>query len=249
MSEQAGATEQPVQTAEEFWEERYGTSDQIWSGRPNVHLVTVVEPLTPGTALDLGCGEGGDALWLAERGWRVTAVDISATALDRLATRATVAGHPVTTERHDLAATFPEGTFDLVSAQFLQSPVHFPRDEVLRRATRAVAPGGLLLVVAHLTVPSWGTPPPADPPPDPTTAPGPDHRHDGDSGHGHGHGHGADWRFPTAQETLAELRAAPDWDEDAWTVERAGAAERTVTGPAGESATISDSLVALRRCP
>lgn len=229
MSEHAEQTEQ---SAEEFWEERYGSSEQIWSGRPNVHLVTVVEPLTPGTALDLGCGEGGDALWLAEQGWRVTAADISATALARLADRAAAAGLSVTTERHDLAHSFPEGVFDLVSAQFLQSPVHFPRDDVLRRAGHAVAPGGLLLVVTHLTVPPWAQVPPADAP-----------------GHGHGHGHGPDWRFPTAAETLAELRRDPAWDESAWTVERAGAAERTITGPEGETATISDSLLALRRRP
>lgn len=243
-------SEQTEQTAEEFWEDRYGSSDQVWSGRPNAHLVTVAEPLVPGTALDLGCGEGGDALWLAERGWRVTAVDISAIALARLADRAATAGLAVATERHDLARTFPEGAFDLVSAQFLQSPVTFPRDDVLRRATRAVAPGGLLLVVAHLTVPPWAAPPPADPPgtaPGRPDVPNPDQQPDPGPGHGHGHGHGPDWRFPTAEETLTELRRAPDWDEDAWTVQRAGAAERTVTGPAGETATISDSLLALRR--
>lgn len=218
-------------STEEFWEAHYGARDQVWSGRPNAHLVTVAGPLPPGTALDLGAGEGGDALWLAGRGWRVTAVDVSATALDRLAARAAEAGVEVAVERHDLAATFPTGRFDLVSAQFLQSPIEFPRDDVLRRAAAAVAPGGLLLVVAHLTVPPWARAAPDD---------------DG-AGHGHGQGHGRVPQFPTAEETLDELRRDPGWDEAAWTVEHAGAAERAITGPDGETATISDSLLALRR--
>src|SRR5215212_1558411 len=71
--------------AEQFWEDRYRRRRPVWSGRPNPVLVDVVGSLRPGTALDLGCGEGGDAIWLARQGWRVTAVDISTTALDRAA--------------------------------------------------------------------------------------------------------------------------------------------------------------------
>jgi SAM-dependent methyltransferase len=209
---------------EEFWEAHYGAREQVWSGRPNAHLVTVAGPLCVGTAVDVGCGEGGDAVWLAERGWRVTAVDVSPTALARLAARAAAAGLAITTERHDLAHTFPEGRFDLVSAQFLQSPLEFPRDDVLRRAARAVAPGGLLLVVAHRTVPPWASA-------------------------GGGHGHGAGPRFPTAEETLAGLRLDPAWDDATWTVERAGAAERGATGPREETATVTDSVLAVRRRP
>lgn len=240
MPRRPSVAEHTPPSAEEFWEAHYGANEQVWSGRPNAHLVTVVEPLAPGTALDLGAGEGGDALWLAERGWAVTAVDVSATALDRLAARAARAGVAVATERHDLARSFPAGAFDLVSAQFLQSPLDdFPRDAVLRRATRAVAPGGLLLVVAHLTAPPWAwSRPDAD---------GAEPGHG--NGHGHGHGHGHAWRFPTAEETLDGLRLAPDWDDAHWVVERAGAAERTATGPGGETATISDSVLAVRRRP
>ncbi len=95
----------------EFWEGFYRARPQVFSGNVNVVLARAVEPLRPGTALDLGAGEGGDTAWLAERGWAVTAVDVSATALARVAER--VDGLPVALARHDLTATFPAGTLDL----------------------------------------------------------------------------------------------------------------------------------------
>jgi 2-polyprenyl-3-methyl-5-hydroxy-6-metoxy-1,4-benzoquinol methylase len=70
------------------WDERYAVSEQIWSGEPNVALVAEVDDLEPGTALDVGCGEGADAIWLANRGWQVTAIDVSDIALQRAATAA-----------------------------------------------------------------------------------------------------------------------------------------------------------------
>ena len=78
--------------AERFWEDRYRRRGRVWSGRPNPVLVDFVGSLRPGTALDLGCGEGGDAIWLARQGWHVIAVDISTTALDRAAADAATAG-------------------------------------------------------------------------------------------------------------------------------------------------------------
>ena len=121
-----------------FWEARYSEKPQIWSGRVNPVMAGLVEPLAPGRALDLGCGEGGDAIWLAEHGWTVTAVDVSQVALDRGAARAADLGLPgITWERHDLTATFPGGAFDLVSAQFFQSPIDFPRLDLLRQIGRA----------------------------------------------------------------------------------------------------------------
>ncbi|GAA3290692.1 class I SAM-dependent methyltransferase [Streptomyces cinereospinus] len=118
--------------------------------------------LTPGTALDLGCGEGADAVWLASQGWRVTGVDISPTALERAARHAADAQVDDRTawERHELGRTFPEGTFDLVNAQYLQSPVHLDQQTVLRRAAAAVAEHGTLLIVMHAGWPSWQTRPP-----------------------------------------------------------------------------------------
>ncbi|MFE9654285.1 class I SAM-dependent methyltransferase [Micromonospora sp. NPDC006431] len=140
-----------------FWDELYQQRERVWSGRVNAVLAEVVEPLPPGTALDLGCGEGGDAIWLAGQGWQVSAVDISTTALDRLTAEAARAGvaSRITVARHDLTRTFPAGRYDLVSAQFLQSPLELPREAVLRAAARAVAPGGRLLVVEHGAPPPW----------------------------------------------------------------------------------------------
>jgi SAM-dependent methyltransferase len=138
----------------EFWERFYAEREQVWSGRVNAVLGAVGEGLEPGTALDLGAGEGGDALWLAGRGWKVTAVDVAQTACDRIAALAVEL--PVTTERHDLTETFPDGTFDLVNAQYLHSPsADFPRTAILRRAAEAVAPGGTLLVVGHGRLAPW----------------------------------------------------------------------------------------------
>ena len=140
-----------------YWEGHYGQRDRVWSGNPNQTLVRWAEDLPPGTALDLGCGEGADAIWLASRGWRVTAVDVSTVALDRGRRAAEVAGvgDQIDWQQHDLSRSFADGLFDLVSAQFLHSPVELPRIEILRRAAAAVAPGGSLLVVGHAGFPPW----------------------------------------------------------------------------------------------
>ncbi|CQD21225.1 methyltransferase [Mycolicibacterium conceptionense] len=120
-------------------------------------LAKIAAELPAGRALDLGCGEGGDAVWLAENGWRVTAVDVSETALGRAAAEAQARGvaDQITFERHDLAESLPDGPFDLVSAQFLQSPIFMDRADMLRRAADVVAPGGRLVVVDHGAAPPW----------------------------------------------------------------------------------------------
>ena len=143
--------------AQHFWEVQYQKGAKPWTGRPNAILKQFAQSFTPGTALDLGCGEGNSAVWLAGQGWHVTGVDISATALERAAGYAEAAGVSGRTrfEAHDLSQSFPAGQFDLVYALYLESPVDFPRDQVLNWAADAVAPGGLLLVVLHGSVAPW----------------------------------------------------------------------------------------------
>ena len=145
--------------AQQVWEERYRERQQVWSGRVNVRLAEIVESLTPGRALDLGCGEGADAIWLAEHGWRVTAVDISQIALDRAAAAAAARNlsDAIECQRHELPDSFPGGVYDLVSAQFLHSMVPMDRVRVLRSAAGAVAPGGTLLIVDHAAPPPGAT--------------------------------------------------------------------------------------------
>lgn len=148
----------PSTEAQDFWEQFYGDRPQVWSGHPNAVLVEEIDGLARGTALDLGCGEGADAIWLAERGWHVTASDISQAALDRAAEHAehaTTAGvaERITWARHDFSQSIPAGPFDLVSAHFLHSPVDDPRDAALQAAAAAVGAGGTLLVVSHEAVP------------------------------------------------------------------------------------------------
>ncbi len=130
-----------------FWDERYRSRERLFSGAPNGVLVTEVTGLAPGRALDVGCGEGADALWLAERGWRVTAIDIAPTALRRAAAADTEGR--VTWEQADLSATSPPaGAFDLVSVQYFPLRRR-PDHTALRGLLDAVAPGGTLLFVSH----------------------------------------------------------------------------------------------------
>ncbi|HEY8546705.1 MAG TPA: FAD-dependent oxidoreductase [Acidimicrobiales bacterium] len=132
------------------WDRRYGDDAPVWSGNPNGTLVREVEDLAPGRALDVGAGEGGDALWLAERGWRVTATDISARALARVAAEAARRGLDVECRRRDANAldAFEPAAYDLVSLQYGAIP-RTPDQRGLRNLLGAVAPGGTLLVVAH----------------------------------------------------------------------------------------------------
>ncbi|MBB5851144.1 class I SAM-dependent methyltransferase [Amycolatopsis umgeniensis] len=136
--------------ATKFWDELH---ERRAAGTPkvNARLAEIAGPLTPGAALDLGCGGGGDALWLAARGWRVTAVDISGAAVRSLKER----GGPITALRVDLAEDFPGGTFDLVSAQYFHTPFELDRSRVLRTAAYSVNPGGRLAVVDHGSAAPW----------------------------------------------------------------------------------------------
>lgn len=137
------------------WEERYAAEDRFWSGRVNASVAAIVADLDPGTALDVGAGEGGDVVWLAERGWRATGVDVSATAVRRASELAAERGVNARFIVGDGASQI-EGEFDLVLATFLHSfETDFPRIRMLRDAARRVAIGGRILVVSHAAPPPW----------------------------------------------------------------------------------------------
>lgn len=131
------------------WDRRYGAAELVWTVRPNRFLVAEALPLAPGRALDLAAGEGRNAVWLAERGWTVTAVDFSAAGLEK--GRAMAARRGVTVEFVEGDVTSwraAEAVFGLVCVLYLQVPAA-QRSPAMRAAASALAPGGALVVVAH----------------------------------------------------------------------------------------------------
>lgn len=162
----------------DHWEARYAGADRVWSGKVNATTAAVVAELmaeaetnpevgadsapsakagsgTRRTAVDLGCGEGGDALWLAEQGWDALGIDISPTAVARASSEAKRRGVSARFEAHDLETWAPDGTYDLITASFLHSTVALSRRNILRTAAGAIAQGGHLVLVSHLGFPSW----------------------------------------------------------------------------------------------
>jgi SAM-dependent methyltransferase len=135
------------------WDRRYEATELVWSVEPNRFVVEVCEPLRPGVALDLAAGEGRNSIWLAGRGWEVTAVDFSAVALEKGRRLAEAQGeavaHRLTWVTADLASYRPAPLgFDLVVLAYLQVEPE-ARRTVISAAAGAVAPGGTLMVVAH----------------------------------------------------------------------------------------------------
>jgi SAM-dependent methyltransferase len=142
-----------VHSDETFWDECYRARPSLWSGEPNRNLVNEVSELSPGAALDVGAGEGADAIWLARRGWRVTALDISSVALQRAAANAAAAGDdlaaPIDWQHADVSRwDAGDRRFDLVLAQYLHLPAE-QRPAVCRKLASLVRPGGTLLIVGH----------------------------------------------------------------------------------------------------
>jgi SAM-dependent methyltransferase len=223
------AGSQGIRDAAALWDERYRSKPQIWSGKPNPQLVREAGGLRPGHALDLGCGEGADAIWLAQHGWTVTAVDVSGVALERarghekaaLARESVHAAQGAIASRihwqqADLEQWQPGDSFDLVTSQFLHSQ-ELAWQGPLRAAAAAVKPGGTLLVVGHHPdrLPPWG------------------------GAHTHHN------MFYTADELVRELGL----DGPGWQLEVQTSRERPVTGPEGQHATIADVVVRASRLP
>lgn len=205
-----------------YWDDRYGAGDDVWSGAPNPVLVSETLALPAGSALDIGCGEGADAIWLASRGWNVTAADFSAVALEHAAARSRTAGADPTEsaaiaeriqwEQHDFTVWAPPAaTFDLVSAQFMHLPSG-PRTALFRALATAVAAGGTLLIVGH----------------------------DVSASHHQGHTPPADMFF-TAAEVAASL------DPALWRVEVAEPRPRAAKDADGAVVSLTDAVVRARR--
>jgi thioredoxin reductase/SAM-dependent methyltransferase len=152
--EEAGADLAP----DAYWDHRYADAERMWSGRPNRAVVDAVSQLPPGRALDLGCGVGADTIWLAQRGWDATGVDISAIAIARAQTAADAESVSARFLATDLSDTDAAGEYDLVTASFFHSPVALDRTGALKRAAQRVASGGRLLIVSHAGPPPWAPP-------------------------------------------------------------------------------------------
>ena len=199
-----------------YWEERYRHRTTALAAPPHPHLVAEAGSLPAGTALDAGCGEGAEAVWLASRGWRVTAVDIAAGALRRARERAEPLGAEVTGRidwvRADLTAWTPRaGLFDLVTTHYAHPGTS--HDALFRGLAAAVAPGGTLVVVGHH---------PSAPRDTGSHAPAPE------SG-------------ITVEEVTACL------ERDQWDITVAEARTRSVTGHAGRTAMLHDTVLSARR--
>ncbi len=130
------------------WDERYSTSELIWTGRANQFVEAHLGDLTPGTAIDLGAGEGRNAVWLAGRGWSVTAVDFSQVGLDKALRLADEHGVTIAVERADATTWTPPAPVDLVVLSYLQLSAD-ERRTVLEHAATWLTPGGTLFVIAH----------------------------------------------------------------------------------------------------
>jgi 2-polyprenyl-3-methyl-5-hydroxy-6-metoxy-1,4-benzoquinol methylase len=148
----------------EDWDKRYASVENLWAVRPNRFLVAEVEGLTPGRALDLACGEGQNAIWLATLGWDVTGVDFSEVAIAKARTRAEREGVQVEFTCADLLGYEPAAeAFDLVLVLYLHIPAN-GRTHVLANAAAALAPGGTFVLVGHdLTNLTDGVGGPSDP--------------------------------------------------------------------------------------
>ena len=206
--------------------------DEVWSGDkalamstspPNPHLQAEVGDLTPGTAIDVGCGADAEAIWFATRGWQVTGTDVARAALAIGRERAARAGvaDQVQWVQADVSTWTPETAYDLVTTHYAHARI--PQLDLYRRIASWVAPAGTLLVVGHLH---------------------PD-QHSGGHGHGHGDGDGDDQPPAEASATATAITAL--LDPASWDVVTAEESQRDTAGPEGRQRTIHDVVVRATR--
>ncbi|GCD89886.1 bifunctional 2-polyprenyl-6-hydroxyphenol methylase/3-demethylubiquinol 3-O-methyltransferase UbiG [Nocardioides sp. LS1] len=167
-----------------YWEKHWQEAGSGGAIPPNPWLVAETADLAPGTALDAGCGEGAEAVWLAGQGWRVTAADISAEVLARAAARAGDTGAGIDWVEADLGTWEPDTAYDLVTTHYAHPAI--PQLAFYARIAEWVAPGGTLLVVGHLA--------------------------SAEAGHGHGHGHQPPTEATATAERVAALLDADRWE-------------------------------------
>ncbi len=205
---------------ERHWQEGAGSRGSVGAGPPNPYLVREIGGLGPGTALDAGCGAGAEAIWLASRGWQVTAVDISSVALARAAELATTSGaaERVQWAEADLSVWRPGRRFDLVTTHYAHPAM--PQLAFYERIAGWVAPGGTLLIVGHLNA-------------------------DGDTGgHTDDGGHG---QHPPAEASATAAAVIARLDATAWQVVVAEECRRTVIVPGGGRIALQDVVVRATR--
>jgi len=214
---------------QEYWDRHWrdrqtgGEAVADQAGPPNPHLVREVEGLVPGTALDTGCGVGGEALWLASRGWQVTGADIAAGALASASESAAARGlaEKVRWVQADLSVWEPATPYDLVTTHYAHPTM--PQLEFYDRVASWVAPGGTLLIVGHL------------------------HRGGGQS-HGHDHCHGHEHGEPAAAASVTAARIVERLDPADWEIVTATESSRTVARHGGAEVVLHDAVVrAIRR--
>ncbi|MEV6412318.1 class I SAM-dependent methyltransferase [Kribbella sp. NPDC051718] len=198
----------------DYWNQHWQpTTTAMERNPPNPYLVDATANLTPGTALDAGCGAGAEAIWLASQGWQVTAADISRTALDKAIHHA--AGLPITWLEADLTVWTPDTQYDLVTTHYAHPTI--PQLAFYHRLSTWVAPGGTLLLVGHLHTPHSD----------------PEHEH---GGHGHsGRGH-----QPPAEASVGLADITAGLDDAKWEIVAAGEHTRTIPG---RSADLRDVVV------